>query len=143
MSTAAYLHNEKAPGAHVLAQQFHVTATKATYIGSGPTVLYAVAPLFWIPLSHRRGRRPVLLIGHIMAFLGSIGVASSQTYAQAIFCRMIMGFGGSVGLCIIPAAVSDMFCLHEKGKRMGVNSIFLVMAPYAGKPLIAHMPDDR
>jgi MFS family permease len=46
---------------------------------------------------------------------------------------MLMGFGGSAGLCIGPASISDMFFLHEKGTRMGVNSILLVVAPYIGQ----------
>ncbi|CAK7223769.1 hypothetical protein SBRCBS47491_005319 [Sporothrix bragantina] len=121
-----------APGAHSLAAQFHTAASKATYIGSAPSILYAIAPFFWIPLSHRIGRRPVLLMSQIIALVAAIGVARSESYAQALGCRMVMGFGGSAGLCIGPAAISDMFFLHEKGSRMGVNSILLVVAPYVG-----------
>jgi MFS family permease len=95
--------------------------------------MYALASLFWIPLSYRIGRRPVLLSGNLIALVSAIGVARSESYAQALACRMLMGLGGSVGLCIGPAAISDMFFLHEKGKRMGVNSILLVTAPYVGK----------
>ncbi|KAJ9157918.1 MFS general substrate transporter [Pleurostoma richardsiae] len=121
-----------APGAHTLAAEFHTAASKATYIGSAPSILYAVAPLFWIPVSHRIGRRPVLLLSSIISLLAAIGVAQAQSYAQALGCRMLMGFGGSGGLCIGPAAISDMFFLHEKGTRMGINSILLVTAPYIG-----------
>jgi hypothetical protein len=46
---------------------------------------------------------------------------------------MAATFGGSVGLSIGPAAISDMFFLHEKGKRMGINSILLVIGPYVGR----------
>jgi MFS family permease len=45
---------------------------------------------------------------------------------------MFMGLFASAGLCIAPAAISDMFFLHEKGKRMGVYTFMLVCAPYAG-----------
>ncbi|KAH8812625.1 major facilitator superfamily domain-containing protein [Xylogone sp. PMI_703] len=121
-----------APGAHALAEEFGVALSKATYPGSAPSVMYALAPLLWIPLSHRVGRRPVLLVGNLIALVAAIGVARSQSYASALGCRMVMGFGGSVGLCIAPAAISDMFFLHEKGTRMGINSILLVTAPYVG-----------
>lgn len=83
-------------------------------------------------MSHRIGRRPVLLIGNLMTLVSAIGVARSQTYAQCLACRMLMNVGGSVGLSIGPAAISDMFFLHEKGSRMGVNSILLVISPYVG-----------
>lgn len=48
---------------------------------------------------------------------------------------MVMGFGGSAGLCISPGAISDMFFLHEKGTRLGINSILFVVAPYIGEVL--------
>ncbi|OOF95784.1 hypothetical protein ASPCADRAFT_207138 [Aspergillus carbonarius ITEM 5010] len=121
-----------APDAIELAEQFNVLTTTATYIGSVPSILNAITSFFWIPLSHRIGRRPVLLIGNLIALVSAIGVARSQTYAQALACRMVMNVGGSVGLSIGPAAISDMFFLHEKGSRMGVNSILLVISPYVG-----------
>ncbi|EFX04858.1 ankyrin repeat-containing protein [Grosmannia clavigera kw1407] len=120
------------PGARTLAHLFHVPLSKATYIGSAPTIMNAVGPFFWIPISHRIGRRPVLLMSQIIAMVAAIGVGRSETYAQALGCRMVMGFGGSAGLCIGPAAISDMFFLHEKGTRMGIQSILLVVAPYVG-----------
>lgn len=64
--------------------------------------------------------------------LFAIGVARSESYAQALICRMFMGLFASAGLCIAPAAISDMFFLHEKGKRIGLYTFMLVCAPYAG-----------
>ncbi|PYI12469.1 MFS general substrate transporter [Aspergillus sclerotiicarbonarius CBS 121057] len=121
-----------APDALELAKEFGVPKSTATYIGSAPPILNAITSFIWIPLSHRIGRRPVLLIGNMIALVSSIGVARSQTYAQALSCRMVMTFGGSVGLSIVPAAISDMFFLHDKGSRMGVNSMLLVVGPYIG-----------
>ncbi|PYH74128.1 MFS general substrate transporter [Aspergillus vadensis CBS 113365] len=121
-----------APDALELSREFGVSKTTATYIGSVPSILNAITSFFWIPLSHRIGRRPVLLIGNLIALLSAIGVARSETYAQALACRMVMNLGGSVGLSIGPAAISDMFFLHEKGSRMGINSILLVISPYVG-----------
>lgn len=126
----------KAPGAHTLAHEFHTAPSTATYIGSAPSVLYAFAPFIWIPLSLRVGRRPILLVTHVIALLAAIGVGRSSSYAQALGFRMVMGFGGSAGLCISPGAISDMFFLHEKGTRLGINSILFVVAPYIGKTLI-------
>ncbi|RKU49612.1 hypothetical protein DL546_009554 [Coniochaeta pulveracea] len=120
------------PAALTLAKEFHVKNSTATYIGSAPTILAALAPLFWIPLSRRIGRRPVLLMGPLISMAGAIGVANSQSFAQALACRMVMGFGGPVGLAIAAAAISDMFFQHEKGSRMGFNSLLMVVAPYVG-----------
>ncbi|CAK7236559.1 hypothetical protein SCUCBS95973_009648 [Sporothrix curviconia] len=121
-----------APGAHTLAAEFGTAASTASYIGSAPSVLYAFAPFLWIPLSHRLGRRPVLLFSHIVAMVAAIGVGQAESYSQALGCRMLMGFGGSAGLCISTAGISDMFFLHEKGTRLGLNGMLFVVAPYVG-----------
>lgn len=92
----------------------------------------AVAPFVWIPLSRKLGRRPVLMAGTLMAIVFAIGVARSETYAAAVACRVCMAAGASSAICIGPAAISDMFYLHEKGTRMGINTFMLVCAPYLG-----------
>jgi MFS family permease len=74
----------------------------------------------------------MLLAGTLFSMLFNIGLANSQTYAQALICRLF-GYGmASAGLCITPAAISDMFFFHEKGKRMGMNAFLMVVAPYLG-----------
>ena len=122
----------KAPGAITLAKQFHVTPTQGTYVASAASVVPAVAPFLWIPLSRKLGRRPMLLAGTALALVFGIVVATAGTYAQALACRIIMAFGASAAICIGPAAISDMFFVHEKGSRMGFNTLLLVCAPYVG-----------
>jgi MFS family permease len=121
-----------APGAHTLATDFHTTAVKGTYLASATAIVPAFAPLIWIPLSQRLGRRPILLAGTLASMLFNIGLARSETYAQALVCRMLGYATASAGLCITPAAISDLFFFHEKGKRIGLNSFLLVVAPYLG-----------
>ncbi|KAF1982807.1 MFS general substrate transporter [Aulographum hederae CBS 113979] len=121
-----------APGAHQLAEEFGTSPRRATYIASAASVVPAVAPFLWVPLSNRLGRRPILLVGNLMAIAFAIVVARANVYGQALACRILMAFGASVGICIGPGAISDMFFLHEKGKRMGINSFLLVCAPYLG-----------
>ncbi|KAL1850747.1 hypothetical protein VTK73DRAFT_9599 [Phialemonium thermophilum] len=121
-----------APGAVTLAHQFHVTNRQGTYVTSAASLMPAVAPFVWIPLSRKFGRRPVLLAGTVMAIVFAIAVARAQTYAGAVACRICMAAGASAAICIGPAAISDMFFLHEKGTRMGMNTFLLVCAPYLG-----------
>jgi MFS family permease len=73
-----------------------------------------------------------MLAGTLMSLLFNLGLANSQTYAQALICRLF-GYGtASAGLCITPAAISDLFFFHEKGKRIGMNTFLLIVAPYLG-----------
>ncbi|KAH9841165.1 MFS general substrate transporter [Teratosphaeria destructans] len=127
-STATFI----GPAALTLAKDFHVTPIQGTYIASATAIVPAIAPLIWIPLSQRLGRRPIMLIGTFLSMLFNVGFARSQTYAQALVCRLFGYAMASAGLCITPAAISDMFFAHEKGKRIGMNSYLLVVAPYLG-----------
>ncbi|KAF2773020.1 MFS general substrate transporter [Teratosphaeria nubilosa] len=127
-STATFI----GPAALTLAKDFHVTPIQATYIASATAIVPAIAPLIWIPLSQRLGRRPIMLTGTFLSMLFNIGFARSQTYAQALVCRLLGYAMASAGLCITPAAISDMFFAHEKGKRIGMNTFLLVVAPYLG-----------
>ncbi|ORY56861.1 major facilitator superfamily domain-containing protein [Pseudomassariella vexata] len=121
-----------APGAIGIAKQFGVTSTQGTYVASASSVVPAISPFFWIPLSRRYGRRPILMVGSVVAIVFGIVVGRAETYGQALGCRILMAFGASSAICIGPAAISDMFFLHEKGTRMGINTFLLVCSPYLG-----------
>lgn len=71
-------------------------------------------------------------MGNIMTIVFTAALSQSTTYGQALGFRMLAYFGGSVGGSIAPAAISEMFFLHEKGSRMGVYTFFFVAAPYLG-----------
>jgi MFS family permease len=122
----------QAPGAHQLSTVFHVTLVQATYISTIAAFMPALSAFLWIPLSQRIGRRPVLLIGNLLTIVFTAALSQAQTYGQAVGFRVVAYFGGSVGGSIAPAAISEMFFLHEKGSRMGVYTFFFVAAPYLG-----------
>lgn len=84
------------------------------------------------PFSQRIGRRPVLLGASLTSMAFNLGLANAQTYGAAVACRFFGYAAASAGLCITPAAISDMFFHHEKGKRMGINTFLLVTSPYLG-----------
>jgi MFS family permease len=82
------------PGTLKLEKRFSVPKGTAVYLGNTPVVMYVIGPL----LSHFTGRRPVLLLSNLIAIVGTIVVASANTYtARTAFSNslpfLILGLG--------------------------------------------------
>ncbi|OGE49394.1 hypothetical protein PENARI_c021G10568 [Penicillium arizonense] len=115
-----------------LARSLHVSKSTAVYLGNTPVALYAVAPWLWSPLSHFIGRRPVLLMSNIIAVVGAVVVTTSKTYASCMVGRVILGAGGSAFWTLGPASIGDIFFCHEKGRKIGVSTLAIVVSPFLG-----------
>ncbi|BFZ63344.1 hypothetical protein YB2330_004466 [Saitoella coloradoensis] len=120
------------PGTLALARTFDVPKATAVYLGNTPVALYAIGPFLWSPLSHFFGRRPVLLVSNIIAIVGTIVVASAQSYGACMVGRVIQGLGGCSFWGLGPASIGDIFFRHEKGKKIGTSTLAIVVAPFAG-----------
>ncbi|OAA66955.1 Major facilitator superfamily domain, general substrate transporter [Niveomyces insectorum RCEF 264] len=115
-----------------LAVSLGVPKSKAVYLGNTPVALYGVAPFFWSPLSHFIGRRPVLLMCNIIAMVGAGVVTSAKSYGVCMAGRVILGFGGSAFWTLGPASIGDIFFRHEKGKKVGISTLAIVVSPFLG-----------
>jgi len=80
----------------------------------------------WMPLTSVYGRRPIILVCCLLACLGSIGSASSHTFAALLGTRVLTGAGISGMMSVGNAVVNDMFFLHERGFKTGIWTWFLV-----------------
>ncbi|KAF8907158.1 major facilitator superfamily domain-containing protein [Mucidula mucida] len=65
------------------------------------------------------GRRPIYLIGLVLACIGSFGVATSQSAVQVVVCRIVQSVGASPAWTLGPAVVADVFRLEERGTAVG------------------------
>ncbi|KAH8671513.1 major facilitator superfamily domain-containing protein [Xylariales sp. PMI_506] len=120
------------PATLSLATAFGVPKATAVYLGNTPVALYAVGPLLWSPLSHFVGRRPVLLLCNVIAIVGTAVAASANTYGTCMGGRVILGLGGSAFWTLGPASIGDIFFRHEKGKKVGISTLAIVVAPFLG-----------
>ena len=66
------------------------------------------------------GRRPVYLIAIPLLFLGSLGVASSQTILQLLSWRFVQAIGASPGLAVGAGVIGDIYKLQERGQALGI-----------------------
>ena len=77
-------------------------------------------PILWSPISERIGRRPVYLISALVSAVCVLGGAYCKSYGTLMTTRVFhatfMAPAQSLGAC----TVSEMFFVHEKGRKMGI-----------------------
>jgi MFS family permease len=120
------------PATVELGAEFNVSKNTAVYLGNAPVAMFGVGPFLWCPLSHVIGRRSVLLTSNIVCLAGVLIVGGSISYGSCIAGRMIAALGGSAFWGLGPSIASDMFFRHDRGKKIGITSVFIVTAPYFG-----------
>lgn len=85
--------------------------------------------------SDRWGRKPVLLGGLGLFFIGSMLCVWSPSVEILIAGRVIQSFGGAAGLVVSRAIVRDLFPRDQAAKVMGYMLSVVVLAPMLA-PLI-------
>ena len=137
-STDAYLASMP-----VIQKLFATTAARVQLTLSLFFICYALAQLFWGPLSDRIGRKPVLYIGLPAYILGSLMSGLSHSIDMLIVARVTQGFGACSGIVIAIAIVKDTFTDPKEMSRIlsGMMSVLIIapmIAPVVGTALLVH-----
>ncbi|KIX09064.1 uncharacterized protein Z518_00142 [Rhinocladiella mackenziei CBS 650.93] len=109
---------------HII-QDFEVSLTKASYLITFNILFLGIGNLFWIPLSLKIGKRPVLLLSSAIFFASSIWAAVAQSWGSLFGARIIQGFGASSSEALGPSVVADLYFLHERGTKVGVYTFMI------------------
>ena len=123
-----------------LAFYFDATTSRVQLTLSIYLLGFALAQLFFGPISDRFGRRIPLLAGTALFFVATIGAALSTSIEMLILFRFIQSLGGAAGYVIALAIIRDM---HDRDMaasmlaRMGtVIGIAPAIAPVIGGYLL-------
>jgi len=119
-----------------LAAHFHKTTVVASYQTTIAIAFAGIGSFIWVPLANTYGRRPLLLFTTLLAAASSLGSGKAQTWSQLIGTRVLNGIGTSSFFTLGAGMVSDCFFLHERGRAMGIFTVFLTnsahVAPIPG-----------
>lgn len=95
-----------------------------------------IAQLIYGPCSDRFGRKPVLLVGIIIFFLGNIACVFATSIWQIIYFRVVQGFGMGCGFVIASAILGESFTGKKLAKittwSSTVFSLSILLAPILG-----------
>jgi MFS family permease len=113
-----------------VAKAFHITTVQASYQLTIYIVFAGVAPLLIAPLANIYGRRPVYLLGNLLAGVTNVVAGNCTTWNGILVTRVFNGIGGGSAVAIGAATVCDLYCLHERGVYMGIYTFFLTNGPH-------------
>lgn len=103
-----------------IAEDLNVSVQRATYLTSLVIAIIGAAPLFWRPLSHVYGRRPIFLLSLVCSAICNVGCGLCHSYATMGLCRALAAFFICPAASIGSAVVSETFFSNERGRYMGI-----------------------
>ncbi|KAJ7075600.1 MFS general substrate transporter [Mycena belliarum] len=113
-----------------IAQALDVTVTQASYFGTSSIAAAGVGSFIWAPISNVYGRRPVLIVSQAIGIVAGFGSAFAKSYTTILVGRFFTGLGIASGNVVTFAVISDIFCLHERGRMLGIVTVALVNGPH-------------
>jgi DHA1 family bicyclomycin/chloramphenicol resistance-like MFS transporter len=96
---------------------------------SGFVVAYGGLQLVYGAVSDRVGRKPLLLLGLLLAVLGSLAAALAPNLLMLTLARVLQGAGAAAGMVIARAMVQDLFTGPERTKMMAFIGMTMGVCP--------------
>ncbi|MBI3140822.1 MAG: multidrug effflux MFS transporter [Rhodocyclales bacterium] len=130
LSTDLYL-----PSLPALAQDFSTDAARVQLTLSVFIAGFAVAQLFYGPVSDRYGRRPALLFGLGVYLLASVACMFAPSIEALIAARFFQALGACAGPVLGRAIVRDVYGPVDAARMIAYISGAMALAPMAGPVL--------
>ena len=96
---------------------------------SGYVVAYGALQLVYGPLSDRHGRKPILMLGLVVAGLASGMAALATDIATLTAARVLQGAGSAASMVVGRSMVQDLFTGPQRTRVMAYIGMALGMCP--------------
>ena len=120
-----------------LAGDFGTSIAVAGQLAAATFVTWGITAPLVGPISDTYGRRPVLLIGVLLAALGMLGSGIAWSYGSLLATRLITGVGSAMLPPTVLAAVADYFPPEKVGKIVSFMAASSWVGAALGVPVIA------
>lgn len=81
-------------------------------------LVLALAPLFWIPIANRIGRRPIWITTVLLAGLFNVGNALINSYSAHMIMRILVAMFISPGISLGQGVVVETFFKSQRARKM-------------------------
>ena len=108
---------------------FHTRQADVQLTFSGYVVAYGALQLVYGPLSDRHGRKPILMIGLVVAGLASVMAALATDIATLTAARVLQGAGSAASMVVGRSMVQDLFTGPQRTRVMAYIGMALGMCP--------------
>lgn len=129
------------PALPAVQEAFDVTASQVQLTVSLPLFVTALATLLYGPLSDRHGRRPVLIVGMVMFFVGTVLCLFASSIMTLVLGRFIQALGSAAGVVIARAAVRDLYGREKAAAVLAGLIAIMVVAPMVAPTLGGFLVD--
>ena len=96
---------------------------------SGYVVAYGALQLVYGPLSDRHGRKPILMLGLVVAGLASVMAALATDITQLTVARVLQGAGCAASMVVSRSTVQDLFAGPQRTRVMAYIGMAMGMCP--------------
>jgi DHA1 family bicyclomycin/chloramphenicol resistance-like MFS transporter len=96
---------------------------------SGYVVAYGALQLVYGPLSDRHGRKPILMLGLVVAGLASVMAALANDITTLTAARVLQGAGSAASMVVGRSMVQDLFTGAQRTRVMAYIGMALGMCP--------------
>ena len=96
---------------------------------SGYVVAYGALQLVYGPLSDRYGRKPILMLGLVVAGLASVMAALATDITTLIAARVLQGAGCAASMVVSRSMVQDLFTGPQRTRVMAYIGMALGLCP--------------
>lgn len=127
------------PALPTIAESYEVNSSTAQLTLSLSMLAIAMGTLFYGPLSDKYGRKPAMLLGLGVTFIGSLLCYVAPTIELLIVARFIQAFGGAVGLVVARAIVRDIYGAQEAARVIATLVMVMVVVPMMSPALGGEM----
>jgi MFS family permease len=79
----------------------------------------AVGCIFFMPLVHKYGRRPIYIFSVALQFASCIWQAQTYSVGDLMGSGLISGIGGAISETIVQMTIADMFFVHQHATMNG------------------------
>lgn len=135
-----YITTTTVPSFPELQEAYGATLEQANWTVAIPALGLSLGPLLWASPADIIGRRPILILGTVMALASTIGAALAPTYPSYMAARFFQGLGVSPAANVGLAVINDLFFEHERGLKVGLWVLAIDLGLLCG-PLIGGFVD--
>lgn len=115
-----YVTTTTVPIFPALQEEYGITVSQVNWTVAIPALGLAVGPLIWSSIADSIGRRSIMLLGTLIAFAATIGVARAPNYGGYMAARFFQGLGVSPAATVGLAIIQDIFFEYERGQKVGL-----------------------
>ncbi|RTR39952.1 Bcr/CflA family efflux MFS transporter [Shewanella canadensis] len=117
------------PAMPVMAESMNVDISMLSVTVSLYVLGLAVGQLIGGPLSDRKGRRPVMVLGLAIFALASVLLTTSSSIEMLWLWRAVQAVGGGIALVGVPATIRDNANGAEAAKLFSLVALITMIAP--------------